>query len=195
MSNTEQQSPRMNPMASMIALQRQSIEQGQQVLAQSMSAQKQAPRMWKDAIESQRSVQKTSLEASRSFAKGMVEMMEAAVPSDQSFVGEDEHDASERQHEAFESLHQAVEDQFEAVDEISDQTWESIEQQLEENTDNYAEFVDQSASMTEDSVTAIIDSLEEVESEMGEGMHFGLETSDPMGTTRMDVDIEDEETA
>ncbi|MEA1930291.1 hypothetical protein [Halohasta litorea] len=194
MSNTEH-SPRTNPMASMIALQRQSLKQGQQVLQQSMNAQKQAPRMWKDAIDSQRSVQKTGLEASRSLAKGMVEMMEATVPSDQSLVGEEDSDASEQQHEAFESLHQAVEDQFEAVDEISDQTWEAIEQQLDESTDNYAEFVDQSTSMTEESVTAVVDSLEEVESEMGEGMRFGVETSSPMGTTRMDTDIDDEETA
>ena len=54
MSNTEH-SPRTNPMASMIALQRQSIKQGQQMLSQSMNAQKRAPRMWKDAIDSQRS--------------------------------------------------------------------------------------------------------------------------------------------
>ena len=189
MSNTE--SPRMNPMASMIAMQRQSIKQGQQVLQQSMNAQRQWPRIWKDAIESQRSVQKTGLEASRGLAKGMVEMMEASVPSDRSMVGEAEHDASERQHEAFESLHQAVEDQFEAVDEISDQTWESIEQQLDENADSYAEFVDQSTSMTEESVNAFVESLEDMESEVGEGVGYGGD----IGTSRMDVDVDDEETA
>jgi len=147
--------------------------------------------MWKEAIESQRSVQKTGLEASRSLAKGMVEMMEASVPSDRSMVGEEAHDASDRQHEAFESLHQAVEDQFEAVDEISDQTWESIEGQLDENADNYAEFVDQSTSMTEESVNAFVESLEDMESEVGEGVGYGGD----IGTTRMDTDVDDEETA
>ena len=180
----------MNPMASMIAMQRQSIKQGQQVLEQTMATQKQVPRMWTDAMESQRSVQKTGLEASRSLAKGMVEMMEAAVPQDRSFVGEDDHEASERQHAAFESLHQAVDDQFEAVDEISDQTWEALEGQLDETTDTYAEFVDQSTSMTEESVSAVVESLEEMESDMGEGVGIA-----EIGTARMDTDIDDEETA
>ena len=189
MSNAE--SPRMNPMASMIAMQRQSIKQGQQILTQSMNAQRQFPRMWKDAIESQRSVQKTGLEASRSLAKGMVEMMEASVPSDQPMVGEEGQEASERQHAAFESLHQAVEDQFEAVDEISDQTWESIEGQLEENADSYSEFVDQSTSMTEESVNAFVESLEDMETEVGEGVGLGGD----IGTARMDTDVDDEETA
>jgi len=54
MSNTEQQYTASNPMASMFEFQRQSIKQGQQVLQQSMNAQKQAPRVWKDAMESQR---------------------------------------------------------------------------------------------------------------------------------------------
>ena len=188
MSNSK--SPQMNPMASMIAMQRQSIKQGQQVLERTMDTQKQVPRMWTDAMESQRSVQKTGLEASRSLAKGMVEMMEAAVPQDQSFVGEDDHEASERQHAAFESLHQALEDQFEAVDEISDQTWENLEGQLDETTDTYAEFVEQSTSMTEESVSAVVESLEEMESEMDDGVGFG-----DIGTARIDTDIDDEEAA
>lgn len=191
MSNIPQSS---NPMASMFELQRQSIRQGQQFMQQGMQAQKQVPRIWEDAISSQRTVQKTGLDASRSLTKSMIEMMEAAIPSEQPLAHDDE-EASHQQHEAFESLHQAVEDQFEAVEEINSQTWETIEEQLEENTDAYVEFVDQSTSFTEESVNAYVESLEDVQSEVREGMEYGTEHGESIGTSRMDTDIDDEETA
>ena len=190
MSNTQQP---FNPMASMFELQRQSIRQGQQFMQQSMNAQKQAPRIWQDAIQSQRSVQKTGMSASRSLAKGMIEMMEASIPSEQPLIEGDE-EASRQQHDAFESLHQAVDDQFEAVEEINDQTWESLEQQLDENTDAFVEFVDQSTAFTEESVNAFVESIEDMQSEMDEEMDFGMGPGQ-LGTTRMDTDIDDEETA
>ncbi len=190
MSNT--QSP-ANPMASMFELQRQSIKQSHQFMQQSMNAQKQLPRVWEDAIESQRSVQQTGLTTGRSLAKGMVEMMQASVPSEQPYV-EDDTDAEESQHAAFESLHQALDDQFEAVEEISDQSWEALESQLEENTDAFVEFVDQSSAFTDESVTAFVESLEDVQSDV-EDMEFGVEADAEIGTTRMDTEVDDEEMA
>ena len=189
MSNT--QSP-TNPMVSMFELQRQSIKQSQQFMQQSMNAQKQLPRVMQDAIDSQRSVQQTGLSAGRSLAKGMVEMMQASIPSEQPYV--DDSDAEERQHAAFESLHQALDDQFEAVEEISDQSWEALESQLEENTDAFVEFVDQSSSFTDESIEAFLESLEDVQSDVEE-MEFGVETGSEIGTTRMDTDVDDEEMA
>lgn len=181
----------------MLEFQRQSIKQSQQLMQQSMNTQKQVPRVWEDAIESQRSVQQTGINASRSLAKGIVEMMEASIPSEQPLIDEEESEADERQHEAFESLHQALDDQFEAVEEISDQTWQSLEGQLEENTDAFVEFVDQSTAFTEESVNAFVESLEDVQSEVGEEVEIGVETgaeTDDVGTTRMDTDIDEEET-
>ena len=189
MSNT--QSP-TNPMASMFELQRQSIKQSHQFVQQSMNAQKQLPRVMQDAIDSQRSVQQTGLSAGRSLAKGMVEMMQASIPSEQPYV--DDSDAEERQHAAFESLHQALDDQFEAVEEISDQSWEALESQLEENTDAFVEFVDQSSSFTDESIEAFLESLEDVQSDVEE-MEFGVETGSEIGTTRRDTDVDDDEMA
>ncbi len=205
MSNTESYTPygRSNPVSTMFAMQRQSIKQGQQFLQQGMSMQKQLPRAWQDAVESQRSVQKTGLDASRTMAKGMLQMMEATVPSEQQLIRQGEHDAadvSEQQHEAFENLHQAVEDQFDAVEEINDQTWESVEQQLEDNSDTFAEFVEQSTSFTEESMNAFVDSLEDVQSDMESQIESGVEAasdvqpgSQPPGTDRMDTDDDYEE--
>ena len=190
MSNTQSPS---NPMASMFELQRQSIKQSQQFMQQSMDTQKQLPRMMQDAIDSQRSVQQTGLSASRSLAKGMVDMMQASIPSEQPYI-DDETDAEERQHAAFESLHQALDDQFEAVEEISDQSWEALESQMEENTDAFVEFVDQSNSFTDESVTAFLESLEDVQADVEE-MEFGIEADSPIGTTRMDTEVDDEEMA
>jgi hypothetical protein len=166
MSERNQQSG--NPMSAMFDLQRQTVQQGQQWIQQSMNAQKQAPQVWRDAIESGRSVQQTGNEAARSVWKTYADVLRASIPSDEN---------NQEAQQAFENLNDAIDSQFQAVNDINQQTWNTLEQNVNQNSDAYTRFVDQYSSFVNDSMNAFTQSMQDVQGQMEQTMEEGAQTA------------------
>lgn len=128
-----------NPFTAMFDMQRRSMEQSQKAFHQSLEFQKQATKLFRESLHSQKSVQQKGMDVSKTAVEAYLDMLEATVPGDEA---------------TYDSLHEAVEEQFEAFHEISDQSWEAFEGGIEENSTAYDEFVDDYASYVDDSVDA-----------------------------------------
>jgi hypothetical protein len=126
-----------NPFAPMFELQRQSIEQGQKMIEQSIEVQNEMSKSFVKAAESQKSAQEEGINVWKSATETSLTVANATTPTDST---------------AFTDMQETVGDQFDALSDIHTEAWESAERNIETGTEVSEDMNEIFLSFVNDSV-------------------------------------------
>ena len=137
-----------NPFAPMFELQRQSIEQGQKMIEQSIEVQNEVNKSFVKAVESQKSAQEKGVDAWKSATETSLNVADSTTPTDST---------------AFTDMQETIDDQFDALSDIHTEIWESVERDIETGTEVSEDMNETFLSFVNDSVEMAMKTSEQFE--------------------------------
>lgn len=136
------------PVTTTFEMQRQSIEQGQRALTQSVEFQKQMTSAMLDSMESTESAQRRTVELLQEGIHNTLDVIEANVPG--ADVGT-------------EDMRAAVDEQFEMLLENHAEAFDALTEEVDEGVASYDEMTGDYLAAVEDQLELLLDAHEELE--------------------------------